>query len=142
MVYVLNQILSEQKILLFQELFWKEGINSIEVDSSESACFLLKTFLSALPHYAHVGCISFGDTPALTVSVDNIAKEYEAELAGKEYAFFIEQLLLNEFHYDFFWIEYRADKETPAWLNYFIEKIDEYWLAKEKTILIFSIKEK
>ena len=136
---ILNETLLEQEVLFLQEFFWQKGIHTLASTSSESVYVLLKKFLVHLPPRAQIGCISLSNNKKLPLRAENIAQLYQKQLASKEASFFIEQLLLNVFYYDFFWIEYAADKEAPAWLDYFIEKLDEYWLAKEKTVLIFSV---
>ena len=140
MFYVLGDRLSEQDILLLQELFWQEGIHSLEVDSSAAAHFLLKTFLCAIPHYSQLGCMSLSTQQKLPVKAENLALSFHKELTGEGYKFFIDQLLLKEFYYDFFWIEYDTHAPMPEWLSYFIQKMDDYRLGTEKTILLFPLK--
>lgn len=133
----LLQLVSEHEILELQDLFLTPGFNYLTVPSVQAGRELISSFLHSLQHYSQIACLSAGSAE-LPRDISSLHDEmaFYGALALSHNA--LESFLLEQFHYDFLWIESSPELMQTAWYGYFEQKLSDFNIASTMPILVVS----
>jgi len=130
--------LSEADILDLEDKFLTNGFHYINVNDIECGRKLIYSFLQSLNCYTNTAALSISN-----ISLDNTIIDLYYELVKGEYIDFLsyrglEEFFIDQFYYDFIWIEASDRLMHYHWFSEFIEKILFFKLAKHLPVLIVS----
>lgn len=133
LLYIAKNDLSDRDIILLSNAFLTSGFHNIQVLSFQGGRDLLWKFLEYLK-YSNVACLSV-----------NYRKNYKNEFVINLYDKFsqeyneqaINDFLLNEFCFDFLWIECSKELVKESWFLFFKNKLIEYEIANDLPIIAF-----
>jgi hypothetical protein len=103
-VSVTNQPQTEEEILSMQDIFLTPGFHCLRVTSLEDARFLVERYLTSLFCFKNVAVATAfeGNVPHSAV---NLFEAYELEGHNADAAQHLEMSIIEQFYYDFLWIE-------------------------------------
>lgn len=111
---------TEPDLLYLNVIFTTKGIHHIRVSDELSGRLLIKNVLASLQWYYQVACITTSDD---TVDfADNVVARLPKPLDDMT----IEQFFLEEFYYDFVWIELTEELKREDWIENFQERIHAF----------------
>lgn len=115
--------LSEQDILDLQNAFLTFGYHRVPVSSLGWGRTLICSFLSSLSCFSSVSCLTYsrGILPNGVVSLHE-----ELALATDFSSDSIDHFLLENFYYDFCWIECTPELVDSAWFKHFRQRLDDF----------------
>ncbi len=113
--------LSESDILDFQDIFLTPGFHSLTIGTVSEGRDLITTFLGILNCYSEIGCLT-QYTSDLSSDIFNIYDElaFQGALANTN---ILENFFLEQFFYDFIWIEASHDLLKTHWYWYFEQRL-------------------
>lgn len=132
-----QHVLSEYDILELQEIFLTYGFHSLVVPSLPFGRDLTIRFLDSLNCYSNIACLSLSSRP-LRSSVINVYEELGFSGALVHSGTTIETFLLDQFYYDFLWIEMTQELDEAPWYWLFEQKLLEFNLFKALPIVIIQ----
>lgn len=136
----LLSLVSEHEILELQDLFLTPGFNYLELPSSEAGRELVTSFLNSLQHYSQIACLTTRPEalPQATTSLhDEMAFSGALALSHSR----LDAFLLEQFHYDFLWIECTPDLLESPWYGYFEQKLSDFNIAATTPVLLVSYRD-
>jgi hypothetical protein len=118
---------SEQEILDLQDLFLTHGYHYLNVSSHGQGRALISLFLESLQSnfFSRIACLTM--SPAALP--DGIASLHDELALHGALAFDhhrLDEFLLNEFYYDFVWIECSRELTQSPWFYYLEKKLVDY----------------
>lgn len=128
--------LSDQQILAFQDLFLTPGIHHIDVESLADGRIFIHTFLGSFAANKHVACLTTcGEflAPTIIRLYDDLALAGSLSLSSS-----LESFLLEEFYYDFVWVECTPELLATPWFWHFEQKLSDFNLDETLPILVVS----
>lgn len=136
-----TDILSENEILLFQELFYTTGFHYIQVDSFSQGRALVDTFISSIKYHKNIAYLTTQSKPLLKNSLFKAVDIYkELNKLNALYNFHnLEKFLLENFYYDFLWIELNFEILNSCWLGHFEQKIIDFNIDNTLPIIYLHI---
>ena len=137
--YISKEALKEKDILILQELFWQAGEHYLKVTSVEEGRNLVLTFLNSLYYYKKIACLTV-IPGTLPLKAQNLLKLLKKEPFKEQHVFDTEDFLLNQFHFDFVWIEVTQEIMLTPWFKHFEQKVFEYKLAHNCPIIFMQYK--
>ncbi len=123
---------SEQEIIELNDVFLTHGIHDITVSDIAAGRTLIDTFLSSLNYYNNVACLTASDIP-LRSSIFDIY----SEVAGGD----LEEFFLEQFYFDFLWIEVSPTLTETAWFLNFELKLLSFNMDQLLPVIILSYEE-
>jgi len=118
-----NKKLTETDILSLQDAFLTTGFHSIEFTDQAAGRNLIKNFLHSLPTYRSIACLTLDNGLDLPNTVfDLYASLYNDGLSEQA----IEEFFINDFYYDFMWIEISATLLSEPWYKHFCKIMAQY----------------
>ena len=133
---------SHEDILELQDLFLSPGFNHLHVPTVAQGREVVAAVLAALPHLTRVAYLSLDPTAlpewGRTTSIGSLYEElaFAGALALSHSA--LEMFLLEQFAYDFVWIECTQELLDSSWYCYFEAKVVEFNIPHEMPILCIS----
>lgn len=118
-----NETLTEHDILFLQDAFLINGFQSIHVANQAVGRALIQSFLQCLPMYTHNACLTLNDTAGLPSNIVDISAALHYE-GLQEQA--IEEFFINEFYFDFVWIEISDALIQAPWFGHFNKILEAY----------------
>lgn len=132
-----HQSISEYDIIELQELFLTYGLHSIKVPSLSFGRDLVIKFLDSLQCYSNVACLSLSPRP-LRPQFINLYEELGLSGALAHSHTGLETFLIDNFYYDFLWIEMSQELDEAPWYWYFEQKLLDFNLVKTLPILLLT----
>lgn len=132
--------LSEQEILNLQDLFLTYGYNHLAAASIIEARALISLFIASFHNFSRIACLT---TSSLALPDATIKLHEELALNGA-LAFDhhrLDEFLLNNFYYDFLWIECSDELMQAPWFSYFEKKLHDYNITASMPILFVTLKD-
>lgn len=111
-----NSRLTETDILSLQDAFLTTGFHSIQCADQAEGRSLIEAFLASLPMHRSIACLTLENGLDLPNTVfDLYASLYNDGLTEQS----IEEFFINDFYYDFMWIEISEPLLTAPWYEHF-----------------------
>ena len=126
---------SEQDILELQDEFLTNGFHYLTVSNIQTGRKIINTFLSSLNYYQEVGCLTIADQ-ALVENVSNICKLLENSDYLQNMNF--EEFFLEQWYYDFVWIEAIEQLWYLPWFKKLYQQIVNGTIEDSLPIFILS----
>jgi len=124
---------SENDILYLQELFMSNGIHHISVPDIAAGRNLIEMFLSSLNCFYDIAY--FGSEPHTHTSYFDVLahlKLYEKNAAD------LDEFFINEFYFDFMWLEQTPHFSASPRFTNFMHKLAELKVDQHLPIIILS----
>lgn len=139
-----HELLSERDIIELQDKFLTNGFHYITVSSIACGRALVKTFLASLSCYTTIGYVSIAardvqDRQYKDIYDDLISNGYIDSLTGhlvNQQS--LDQFFIEEFHYDFIWIEATQTLTEKQWFADFKERLTTFNIDKDIPILMLT----
>ncbi len=129
-----NDPITETEILILQDKFLTNGFQSIQVKDITAGRALIQTFLASFTMYCNVACVSL-EQESLHTDMFNIYYELET---SKNVDLTLEQFLIDQFYFDFIWIEETPSLLSKSWYQEFKNLIIGHKLDQHLPIIILS----
>ncbi|HJM68662.1 MAG TPA: hypothetical protein QGF02_01830 [Candidatus Babeliales bacterium] len=131
---LINNPYSEQDILYLHETFLTVGFHGISVPSFDFGRAIMRTFLKSLNCYSDVACLTshtdpLGDGVTDLYSVLSSRGALDNEDRLKDF-------ILEEFDYDFLWIEEKPEWIFQPWYMEFENALKELHIDKFMPVII------
>lgn len=130
---IVKRPLTEEDILELNDLFLTNGMHYIVVDTVDAGRLLILTLLASLNCYHAIAALTL-EPLRLTINVHNVHREliqnYMLHDEQSVDSFFVEQ-----FYFDFMWIEMSDDLVSASWFVDFEQKLFEYKLENHLPIV-------
>ncbi len=132
---------TDEAILYLQEIFLQNGFHFLQVEDIEFSRTLVKNFLKSLNCHNDIAAISL-EAIDCDKKVNNIYHNliFNGYIDGRLHSDF-EEFFLDQWFYDFLWIEASKKLLNSSWINPFLKKMKELNFDKEIPILIFFYQE-
>lgn len=127
--------LTESDILCLQDRFLTNGFHHIRVKNVASGRKLIKTFLQSLRVYHEIACVTM--EPSLEQGVFDIFNEL---LIGQKIIDF-EEFFVEEFYFDFMWIEATKELLRCPWFADFENHITDLSIDKHIPMFVLTYAE-
>ena len=131
---MINNPYSEQDILYLHETFLTVGFHGIYVPSFSFGRAIMKTFLKSLNCYSDVACLTKGIEPLGNEVTDLYSLLFAKNILGHEDR--LKDFILEEFDYDFLWIEEKSEWAFQQWYIEFVEALKELHVDKFMPVII------
>lgn len=130
--------LSEADILYLEDRFLTNGFHYITVHDIIAGRSLMYRFLHSLNYYSDHAVLSIADLP-LDSSITDIYYEllYGGYIDHSSYSD-LDEFFINQFYYDFIWIEASKQLMNQQWFSEFFEKMINFKLNEHMPVLIVS----
>lgn len=129
--HVVKAPFSEKDILYLQDAFTSSGVHSITVDSIKKGRELILQLLTSLDWYQDIAYLSVSDvTPCIKAA--NILTKIEQPLTHETIA----QFFIDEFYYDFLWIEVNENLFSEQWLAAFESQLINFHIDQMIPVII------
>ena len=125
--------LADKDIISLQALFTTPGCHAIEVADVQAGRLLITRLLKSLKYHHEIGFVTDSqfDVCAPAVNITSI-------LAGVQDQEQIVSFFLNEFYYDFIWIEVTSYSDHMAWFHDFYTELINFNIQQMiPVILVF-----
>jgi hypothetical protein len=129
-----NENLTEHDILSLQDAFLINGFHSIHVSNQAVGRTLINNFLDSLPMYTRNACLTLNDTQSLPDTIFDVYTTLYLEGLNEQG---IEEFFINEFYFDFVWIECSQELMQALWFAHF-NKILEAYAGQMPIIKVYS----
>lgn len=118
-----NSDLTEHDIISLQDIFLINGLHAIHLTNQAMGRTLINNFLQSLPMYTRIGCLTLDDQLGLPADIlDIYAALYNEGLHEQA----IEEFFINEFYFDFAWIEISETLLQAPWYGHFCKIMEAY----------------
>jgi len=131
---------SDTDILNLQDAFLSNGTHYFKVNSIQEGRSIINLFLASLNYYKNIGCLTMNPG-----SLQESASDLYSELLlgghlDKKLLYELETFFLEEFYYDFIWIEATQNLLSGSWATAFFKQMIQFKLDHLIPILIISYK--
>ncbi len=128
--------LTETDILDLQEKFLSNGFKHIRVKSMKAGRALVHRFLSSLSIYHNVAYVAMADVTLQT----NYTNVYYELMRGRYLnsfkPCFSDEFFIEEFYFDFMWIEATEELLRSSWYKYFKKKLLDFKLDQNIPMMV------
>jgi len=133
---VISNPFTEQDILDLQDEFLTHGFHYLMVDNVQVGRRIIQTFLHSLKnYYQEIGCLSVSEI----LLPDGITDIYEIlEWYGYLRKPYLESFFLDQWYFDFLWIEATEELLLSSWFCQFSQLLEDFMLNEEIPIFIIS----
>lgn len=130
--------LSECEILDIQNKFLSNGFQHIKVKNIRQGRAVVKRFLSSMGMYHDITCLTLSDIP-LSKNVCNLYHEllFNGYLDHDSLQF-LEEFFIDEFYFDFMWIEASRKLLTSSWFKFLEKKLINFKLEQHLPMIVIS----
>lgn len=127
--------LSEQDILCLQDSFLEVGIHYIKVRSVATGRTLVETFLKSLNnYYDNVACLTASKISVNPKNAFDVFKALEGKTSREE----IERFFIEQFYFDFLWIEASQDLISKPWFHDFQQLLANFKIEKSVPVMVIT----
>lgn len=137
--WVVKRPLTEEDILELHDLFLTNGIHHIKVDDLAAGRSLMHTLLTSLNCYHAMAVLTLEP-----LSIEPSTCDVYQELVRSNFlsdAQAIDTFFLEQFYFDFMWIEMSQDLAASEWFAEFEQKMIEYKLETHLPIVVVTYKQ-
>ncbi len=132
---------TEAEILDLQDKFLSEGIHHVKVRDIAAGRNIINTFLDSLAAYHEIACLSVSNN-GLESYITNIYHElllhgYIERCQAKN----LEEFFIDQFYFDFLWIECSSKLMEQPWFADFQMNIHNFRLERQIPIFMISYDE-
>jgi len=131
---------SDTDILDLQDAFLKNGLHYIKVDDIGSGRALITLFLKSLNFYHNVAAVTMSSKPLGESVTDLYGELIIGGHLDANAAYKLEEFFLEEFYYDFVWVEATENFLKSSWAAEFFRQMEQFKLDQLIPILIVSCK--
>jgi hypothetical protein len=126
---------SEQNIIDLHNEFLHNGFHYLCVKDILVGRHIMHTFLYSLNYYQSVGCLTISSFP-LCSSIENI---YETlSLYGYLNKNYLSDFFIQEWYFDFIWIEATDELLNASWFSLFLQYIKDFKCDAALPIFVLS----
>lgn len=134
-LHITKGILSDRDILALNDTFLTSGFHTLTISHVLFGRKLLKRFLAQLSCYSQIAYMSTTHVDSADDQIFNIYGFLKARnIFYNEQA--LDEFLLEEFCFDFLWIEWSHEFLTEPWFASFKQKLIEFGIDREIPIII------
>lgn len=123
----LKKEFSEQDIIRFQALLLRKGVHTLSIKNVRKGRLLIYTCLETLNCFKRVGCLTLSSIHLKAPVVDIIASMNTA----------LEDFFIEEFDFDFLWIESSNNLTKTVWFTRFKSLLYEAGIPNHIPIIYF-----
>ena len=137
---LIEEPLSESDILYLQDAFLTNGFHHIQVKNVAAGRNIIRTFLDSLAVYHDTACLTAVDLGQEGVfDINNALHDggYLDLLGDKE----LEEFFIEEFYFDFMWIEASRELISSAWFIDFERKLEDFKITRHIPMIVISYQE-
>ena len=131
---------SDSDILDLQDAFLNNGIHYIQVDDIQSGRSLIHLFLKSLNHYHNITSLTLSSSQLATDTADLYGELILGGQLEKTASCELEEFFLDQFYYDFMWIEASDELIVCSWFVSFFKQMTQFKLDQLIPILVLSYK--
>ncbi len=136
----IEEPLSESDILYLQDAFLTNGFHHIQVKNIAAGRSIIRTFLGSLATYHDIACLTA--TNSIENGVFDIgtalhAGGYVDPLGERE----LEEFFIEEFYFDFMWIEASRELLASSWFVDFERKLEDFKVTCHIPMIVISYQE-
>ncbi len=135
---IIQEPFSENDVLYLQDLFLTPGVHQITVDSFSKVRIMINKILRSLHYHQKAACLTFVDL-LLEPEICDITQV----LIADDYLVSKDRLMLfflDQFYFDFLWIEETPDLLTSIWYEQFQRHLSEFNFNRSIPIIKVSLK--
>lgn len=135
---IIKEPFSENDVLYLQDLFLTPGMHQITVDNFSKIRTMISKVLKSLQYHQKAACLSFVD-----LSLDSEICDITRVLIVDDYLVSKDRLMLfflDEFYFDFLWIEETPDLLASAWYEQFQRYLSEFNFNRSIPIIKVNMK--
>ena len=126
---------SEQDILCLQDKFLESGIHHIKVKNVATGRELVETFLSSLNnYYENVACLT-AKAPTQNLPVCDVYRELKERGTSRKA---IEDFFIDNFYFDFLWIEASRDLVSKSWFPAFEQMLNTFKIDRTVPVVVIT----
>jgi len=129
--------LSEHDIFDLQDKFLTPGFHYVKASDIKFGRTIINKFLSLLYCYNEIAVLTAADLP-LANHITDIHYTLLKEGYLSSSFFELEDFFIEQFYYDFMWIEVSQELIQTKWFSDFFEKMIHFTLIQNIPVLIFS----
>ena len=130
---IITSPFSEKDILFLQSAFTVPGVHTITVSSVEQGRELMHQLLTSLDWYQDVAYLASSDALPYKDATQVLTK-IEQPITHESIA----QFFIDEFYYDFLWIELNDSLLHEPWLHSFENQLSNFHIADMIPVIIVS----
>lgn len=136
-INLIKQPFSDKDILEIQEKFLCNGFQYLKGQNIGQGRKIIYTFLASLGTYHNVACLTLDSQP-----LNEGITDLYAELCGGGYLhsfepYYLEEYFIEQFYFDFIWIEATRSLLMSAWFEEVKEKMLQIAIDEQIPILVF-----
>ncbi len=124
---------TETDLLYLNAIFTTKGIHHIRAADELSGRLLIQNVLASLQWYYQIACVAATEEMIIAYADNIITKLSHPYSDGM-----MEQFFLEEFYYDFVWIEMTEDLKQQAWIESFQEHLSFFQIDRIIPIIIIE----
>lgn len=114
--------LTEHEILSLQDAFLVNGLHTLHFSNQALGRTLIHDFLQSLPMYNNIACLTLENNHLLTGIFDIHSTLFNEGINEQS----IEEFFINEFYFDFMWIEVSDSLSKAPWYGHFCKIMQAY----------------
>ena len=131
---------SDGDILDLQDAFLNNGIHYMQVDDIQSGRSLINLFLQSLNHYHNVASLTTSSSLLTAGTADLYSELILGGHLTQPDPCALEDFFLDQFDYDFMWIETSDELFSTPWFISFFKQLTQCKLNQLIPILVLSYK--
>ncbi len=132
--------LSESDILQLQDKFLTNGFSSIHVQDINTGRAIIKLFLDTHEVYNNVACLTITKNPLKNCIFDIFHEIIYNHNIDTNFRL-LDEFLLEEFYFDFMWVETTQQLYAASWYHDFIQKIVDSNIDKHIPVIVITYKD-
>ena len=129
---------SDRDILDLQDTFLSNGLHFIKVDDVKSGRSLITLFLRSLNYYQHIASLNTSSAPLDSSVIDLYGELMVGGYLDAGASHVLEEFLLENFYYDFMWVEASERLVTSLWAAELFRQMNNLKLDQLIPVLIVS----
>jgi hypothetical protein len=136
-IHLIREPFSDHQILHLQEKFLTNGFQYLKASNVVRGRAIIQAFLDSLHVYHETACLSLVRSPVLPEHTSDL---YETLYAGGYLSSFepysLDEFFLENFYYDFMWIEATRDLLITDWFDDVIRKLIDQGIDHHIPIIV------
>lgn len=127
---------SDYDVLALQNIFLTSGYHTFCTQHVYRTRNLICSLVSAIPSFSSVACLTLDGGPL----PDGFVDMYQELTCCTDLSpLSIDDFLLNEFYYDFLWVECTPALLESSWFGHFRQRLYDFNLLKSLSVLALEI---
>ncbi len=134
---IIPKKLTDAMLIDLHNLLITPGVHELQTESFAQGRRLLLKLLNSLDCYSAIACIT-NQTRSIQRPIVNLYQKLAQmdlqESTNQRFTYF----LLEEFHFDFFWIELSTDLEQQSWVTAFMQMLHDFNITASTPCIILT----